>query len=87
MFQNIPKTEHLYQKSKPIDHLSVSEGISLMVKEQKNASIEVKAAKSIEKAIEGIHRHLLINSMGRIIYAGDFCKNRCTGWCRTFSNI
>ena len=71
MFQNIPKTELLYQKSKPIDHLSVSEGISLMVKEQKNASIEVKkAAKSIEKAIEGIHRHLLINSMGRIIYAG-----------------
>ena len=37
MFQNIPKTELLYQKSKPIDQLSVSEGISLMVEEQKKS--------------------------------------------------
>ena len=71
MFQNIPKTELLYQKSKPIDQLSVSEGISLMVEEQKKASSEVhKASKTIEKAIDEIHRHLLIHSMGRIIYAG-----------------
>ena len=71
MFQNIPKTELLYQKSKPIDQLSVSEGISLMVEEQKKASLEVhKAAKTIEKAISEIYRHLHINSMGRIIYAG-----------------
>ena len=63
MFQNIPKTELLFYKSKPIDHLSLSEGISLMVKEQKKASTEVKkAAKSIEKAVEGIYRHLLINT-------------------------
>ena len=71
MFQNIPKTELLYQKSKPIDQLTVSEGISLMVEEQKKASSEVyKAAKTIEKAIDEIHRHLLSHSMGRIIYAG-----------------
>ena len=56
MSKNIPKTELLYKKSKPIDHLSLSEGISLMIKEQKNAALEVKkAAKSIEGAIEAIY--------------------------------
>ena len=71
MSKNIPKTELLYHKSKPIDLLSVSEGISLMVEEQKKASIEVKKAiYSIEKAVEGIYGHLLINSTGRIIYTG-----------------
>ena len=50
-----------------------------MVEEQKKASSEAhKASKTIEKAIDEIHRHLLIHSMGRIIYAGyDFCQNRC----------
>ena len=71
MTQNIPKTELLYKKNKPIDHLSVSEGVSLMIKEQKNASIEVdKASKSIESTIDAIHKHLLKNSIGRLIYVG-----------------
>ena len=35
MSKNIPKTELLYKKSKPIDKLSLSEGITLMIKEQK----------------------------------------------------
>ena len=35
MFQNTPKTELKYKKSKPIDKLSVSDGISLMSQEQK----------------------------------------------------
>ncbi len=71
MHQNTPKTELLYHKSKPIDHLSVSEGISLMIEEQKKASNEVKkAAISIEKAIEEIYKYLLINSKGRIVYTG-----------------
>ena len=38
MSQNIPKTELLYKKSKPIDHLSVSDGILLMVDEQTKAT-------------------------------------------------
>ena len=42
MFKNTPKTELLYQKSKPIDHLSLSHGLSLMIKEQKDAALEVK---------------------------------------------
>ncbi len=71
MSENIPKTELLYQKSKPIDHLSTFKGISLMIREQKNASLEVKkATKSIEHAIDDIHKHLLLNPKGRLIYAG-----------------
>ena len=71
MFKNTPKTELLYQKSKPIDHLSLSNGLSLMIKEQKDAASEVKRSiKSIENAIEAIYKHLTLNSTGRLIYAG-----------------
>ena len=69
MSQNTPKTELLYNNSKPIDHLNVSEAISLMIQEQKNASLEVKkASKPIEIAINSIHKHLLSNPNGRLIY-------------------
>ncbi len=71
MSQNIPKTELLYKKSKPIDKLSLSEGISLMIKEQKDAVEEVKkAAKSIHDAIEAIYEYLRIKPNGRLIYVG-----------------
>ena len=71
MPQNIPKTELLFKNSKPIDNLTISEGISLMVQEQGYASLEVKkAAKSIERVIEAIYRHLTLNSKGRFIYVG-----------------
>ena len=71
MSKNIPKTELLYQKSKPIDHLSLLEGLSLMIEEQKNAASEVKRSiKTIEHAIEAIYKHLILNSKGRLIYVG-----------------
>lgn len=71
MSKYIPKTELFYKKSKPIDHLSVSDGVSLMLQEQKNASLEVKkVSKPIERAIEDIHQHLSLNPDGRIIYTG-----------------
>ena len=71
MFQNTPKTELLYKKSKPIDHLSIPAAISLMIKEQKNAALEVKnASKSIEFAIEAIHKYLILYPEGRLIYVG-----------------
>ena len=71
MSKNIPKTELLYEKSKPIDHLSLFDGLSLMIKEQKNAALEVKRSiKSIEHAIEAIYKHLTLNSKGRLIYVG-----------------
>ena len=71
MSKYIPKTELLYQKSKPIDHLSLFDGLSLMIKEQKNATLEVKRSiKSIEYAIEAIFKHLTLNSKGRLIYVG-----------------
>ena len=71
MSKNTPKTELLYQKSKPIDHLNLSDGLSLMIKEHKNAALEVKRSiKSIEHAIEAIYKHLTLSSTGRLIYAG-----------------
>ncbi len=71
MSKNTPKTELLYLKSEPIDHLSILDGLSLMIKEQKNAAFEVKRSiKSIEYAIEAIYEHLTSNSKGRLIYAG-----------------
>jgi len=77
MCKNIPKTELLFQKSKPIDKLSTTEGISLMIEEQKNASIQVKkASKSIEISINKIFEHLMINPMGRLIYVGAGTSGR-----------
>ncbi len=71
MSQNIPKTESLFKKSKPIDHLGVAESISLIIEEQKNASLEVKnASKSIQTAINAIHNYLILNPKGRLIYVG-----------------
>ena len=66
MSQNIPKTELLFKKSKAVDHLSLLDGISLMIQEQKKSALEVKkASKSIESAIDAIHKHLLLNPKGR----------------------
>ena len=77
MSKNIPKTELLYEKSKPIDHLSLFDGLSLMIKEQKNAALEVKRSiKSIEYAIEAIYKHLTLNSKGRLIYVGAGTSGR-----------
>lgn len=77
MFKNIPKTELLYKKSKPIDHLSVSDGILLMADEQKKATIEVrKASKSIEFAINKIYDHLMLNTKGRLVYVGAGTSGR-----------
>ena len=77
MIKNIPKTERTYKKSKPIDHLSSTEAIALMIKEQKDASIGVyKAMKSIEIATDKIYEHLKSTSRGRLIYAGAGTSGR-----------
>ena len=71
MSKHTPKTELLYQKSKPIDHLSLFDGLSLMIKEQKDAALEVKRSINlIEQAIEAIYKHLTLNTKGRLIYVG-----------------
>ena len=71
MSKKIPNTELLYQKSKPIDNLSLCDGISLMIKEQKDAALVVKkSVKSIEHAIKAIYKHLTLNAKGRLIYVG-----------------
>ena len=77
MIKNIPKTELLFEKSEPIDNLSISEGIILMADEHKKAALEVrKALKSIEFAINEIHEHLIHNNNGRLIYVGAGTSGR-----------
>jgi len=77
MIKNIPKTEQTYKKSKPIDHLSSTEAIGLMIQEQKDASLGVyKAIKSIEIATDKIYKHLKSSSKGRLIYAGAGTSGR-----------
>ena len=77
MSKNIPKTELLYKKSKPIDHLSVSAGILLMANEQKKAAIEViKASESIEFAIKQIYERLILSVNSRLFYAGAGTSGR-----------
>ena len=77
MHDNISKTELLYPQSKPVDHLTISDGIMLMVNEQKKAAIEVrKASKSIEYAINQIYEYLILNTKGRLIYVGAGTSGR-----------
>ena len=74
---NIPKTEQLYKKSKPIDHLDFRDAISLMIKEHKNVLLGVKkVSKSIEFASLKIYEHLKLNQKGRLIYAGAASSGR-----------
>ena len=73
----IPKTELLYQKSKPIDQLNIIDGIKLMVDEQKKAAMEVKkSSESIECAINKIFNHLTLYKKGRLIYVGAGTSGR-----------
>ena len=55
MSKNTPKTELIYQKSKPIDHLSLFDGLSLMIKEQKNAALQAphSAAAAVPEKLKG----------------------------------
>lgn len=77
MNKNIPLTELLYQKSKPIDQLNIFDGIALMIDEQKNAAIEVKkASEEIGLAIDQIYNHLMSNPKGRLIYTGAGTSGR-----------
>lgn len=77
MTQKLPKTEQLYKKSIPIDHLNVLEGILLMANEQKKAAHEVKkASKIIEIAIDQIHKHLVSSETSRLIYVGAGTSGR-----------
>ena len=77
MTKNIPQTEQTFKKSKPIDHLSSANAISLMIKEHRRASLDVfKAAKSIEIATDKIYQHLNLNPKGRLIYVGAGTSGR-----------
>tara|TARA_A100001015_G_C15025528_1_gene730284 strand:- start:647 stop:1399 length:753 start_codon:yes stop_codon:yes gene_type:complete len=77
MKYDTPKTEHLYKKSDPIDQLNIEDGITLMIKEQKKAALEVKkSTNSINCAVRKICKHLLLNKKGRLIYVGAGTSGR-----------
>ena len=77
MSYKIPRSELIYTKSKPIDHLNISDSILLMANEQKKAASDVlKASKSIEQAINKIYEHLEINIKGRLVYVGAGTSGR-----------
>jgi N-acetylmuramic acid 6-phosphate etherase len=77
MIKHISKTELLYKKSKPIDHLSLSNGITLMVNEQIDAAMVVKnIIYSIESTINQIYDRLMLHNEGRLVYAGAGTSGR-----------
>ena len=77
MVRHISKTELSYKKSKPVDHLSVGEGITLMVNEQEDAAKAVKnVIDSIELAINQIYERLMLHNEGRLIYTGAGTSGR-----------
>lgn len=77
MENNLSKTERLYQKTVPIDHLNIIDGINLMIREQKEAATSVKKmAKSIEHAINKIYDRLRSSGSGRLIYVGAGTSGR-----------
>ena len=77
MTKHISKTELLYKKSKPIDHLSVRKGITLMVNEQKDAAMAVKnVTEPLELAINQIYERLMLHNKGRLIYVGAGTSGR-----------
>ena len=77
MNKNIPITELIYRKSKPIDQLNITDGVALMVEEQAKASLEVqKSCDSIRLAIERIVDHIKFNNQGRLIYVGAGTSGR-----------
>ena len=77
MTRHISITELLYKKSKPIDHLSLSKGVTLMINEQKDAAMAVKnVSESLELAINQIYDRLMLNKKGRLIYAGAGTSGR-----------
>lgn len=77
MKNDTPRTELTFMKSLPVDQLSISDGLKLIIKEQKNAANEVKKSiSSIEDGIKKIVKHLKAYNKGRIIYIGAGTSGR-----------
>ena len=77
MNEKIIKTERVFKKSEPIDHLNDLDGITLIVNEQRKAAIDVKRVViPISNAINKIFNHLISNDVGRLIYVGAGTSGR-----------
>ena len=66
----------MYKKSKPLDELSLVDGIDLFIKEQKNAITAIKNNDSIVEAINKIYNHLVNDEKSRLIYVGAGTSGR-----------
>jgi N-acetylmuramic acid 6-phosphate etherase len=74
---NIPITEQLFLNSKPIDQLSIKNGINIILDEQTNSSLAVKKIlKDIEVTVCAIANHLEKSKSSRLIYAGAGTSGR-----------
>lgn len=77
MNNNIPDTEKLYLKSKPIDQLSLTEALKLIISEQKNAiKILENQLDNIKDIINQIYDKIILNPKGRLIYVGAGTSGR-----------
>ncbi len=77
MIRHISITELLYKKSKPIDHLSLDNGITLMANEQIDAAVAVKnVIQKLEIVINKIYDRLILNDEARLIYVGAGTSGR-----------
>ena len=71
-----PKTELLYKKSQPIDHLNIFEGFNLMVDEQKKAALAVKkSSKNISSVASIITNKTAIHNIEKKACSKSLFKN------------
>ena len=77
MNKNIPETELLYTNSIPVDKLSTSEALQLMLTEHENGIFSVqKSIKEIEKVVNAIFDFVKSNQNSKIIYCGAGTSGR-----------
>jgi N-acetylmuramic acid 6-phosphate etherase len=77
MNKKIPDTELLYTDSSPVDKLTTSEALKVMLSDHENGLFSVrKALKEIEKAVKLIYSHIKNNHKSKIIYCGAGTSGR-----------
>ena len=77
MNKNIPETELLYTNSIPVDKLSTSDALQLMLSEHGNGISSVRnSLKEIEKAVNSIYDFIKRNHNSKIIYCGAGTSGR-----------
>ena len=77
MNNNIPDTEKLYFKSKPIDQLTDIQALKLIISEQKNVIKTLEnQINSIKDVVDHIYNKIILNPNSRLIYVGAGTSGR-----------